>query len=253
MDSTFHLRQNQSKEVQQQGIQSILDDPNIDLELLAFPNIDIMENVSIAFVKMGISKVSKIVPRLFDWLQDLNWPGAQNIFDLLLTGEPDHIYPIWKQKIDEAQRLNDDEWIFWLRDFKRQYDDVTKHHDIYHYIFTLNCHLDNALANKSIDELSKNSHFDFHYLLRPLGPEYWENSARVLSTLSDEKIYDLLPGLLDWLQDPGWPGFDIIYRVLTRIKSLSLLENIDKKIDEAKDIPYSKWAQVLTSLKKDLF
>lgn len=38
----------------------------------------------------------------------------------------------------------------------------------------------------------------------------WENCARVLYEMSDERLEKYLPSLLEWLQDLNWPGALII-------------------------------------------
>lgn len=46
----------------------------------------------------------------------------------------------------------------------------------------------------------------------------WENCARALYEISDERLEKHLPSLLEWLQDLNWPGALII---LDRLKKFS--------------------------------
>lgn len=46
----------------------------------------------------------------------------------------------------------------------------------------------------------------------------WENCARALYEISDERLESYLPSLLEWLQDLNWPGALII---LDRLKIFS--------------------------------
>lgn len=46
----------------------------------------------------------------------------------------------------------------------------------------------------------------------------WENCARALYEISDERLEKYLPSLLEWLQDLNWPGALII---LDRLKNFS--------------------------------
>lgn len=46
----------------------------------------------------------------------------------------------------------------------------------------------------------------------------WENCARALYEMSDERLESYLPSLLEWLQDLNWPGALII---LDRLKLFS--------------------------------
>ena len=46
----------------------------------------------------------------------------------------------------------------------------------------------------------------------------WENCARALYEISDDRLEKYLPSLLEWLQDLNWPGALII---LDRLKNFS--------------------------------
>lgn len=48
--------------------------------------------------------------------------------------------------------------------------------------------------------------------------DIWENCARALYEIPDDRLEDYLPSLLEWLQDLNWPGALII---LDRLKKFS--------------------------------
>ena len=50
------------------------------------------------------------------------------------------------------------------------------------------------------------------------GKNIWENCARALYEISDDRLEKYLPSLLEWLQDLNWPGALII---LDRLKIFS--------------------------------
>ena len=59
---------------------------------------------------------------LFEWLQDMNWPGAWTIFDRLSSMpfallEDEYIY-----SRKRAERENDTLWLMALDDFKKEYE-----------------------------------------------------------------------------------------------------------------------------------
>lgn len=57
---------------------------------------------------------------LFEWLQDMNWPGAYTVFDRLLEipfSELEVEYSISRKR---AEKDNDELWLMALNDFKKQ-------------------------------------------------------------------------------------------------------------------------------------
>jgi hypothetical protein len=67
------------------------------------------KNAAIVLKKIGYPRVKSIIPELLQWIQDMNWPGAQEIVDLLVTID-DKIVPHVKQ----ALRSSDGIWIMWI-------------------------------------------------------------------------------------------------------------------------------------------
>jgi hypothetical protein len=67
------------------------------------------KNAAIVLMKIGYPRVKSIIPGLLKWIQDMNWPGAQEIADLLVTID-DKIVPYVKQ----ALKSGDGIWIMWI-------------------------------------------------------------------------------------------------------------------------------------------
>ena len=52
---------------------------------------------------------------------------------------------------------------------------------------------------------------DLNFLIMPPAPPLvWENCAKALYEMSDDKLEKYLPSLLEWLQDLNWPGALVI-------------------------------------------
>ncbi len=62
------------------------------------------------------------LPLLFEWLQDLNWPGAQTIFDRLSIMPASILEEDYAFSRRRAARENDDPWLLVLNDFEKQID-----------------------------------------------------------------------------------------------------------------------------------
>lgn len=54
------------------------------------------------------SEVVPLLPELMTWMQDMNWPVAQPVVELLLN-YPNEMTPL----VDEVLKGEDDMWIYW--------------------------------------------------------------------------------------------------------------------------------------------
>jgi hypothetical protein len=77
------------------------------------------------------------------------------------------------------------------------------------------------VQNKAIDLLKNIDDEKIGMLVQPIGKPCWENAAIVLKKIGYPRIKQVIPKLLEWLQDMNWPGACII---------LDLLQTIDKKV-----------------------
>lgn len=66
-------------------------------------------NAAMVLKKIGYPRVKAIIPELLEWIQDMNWPGAQEIVDLLITAD-DEIVPYVKKVLKSGDGI----WIIWL-------------------------------------------------------------------------------------------------------------------------------------------
>lgn len=58
---------------------------------------------------------------LFKWLEDINWPGADNILNRLMQYAPDAtFYYILEHCIKEALAFEEDSWLIILRNIKKE-------------------------------------------------------------------------------------------------------------------------------------
>lgn len=80
---------------------------------------------------------------------------------------------------------------------------------------------DDSIADQeaAIARIINDPLFDYSRLLQPQigGKSCWENCAKILCSLSDENLYPHMARLLEWLQDPNWPGAD---RISNRVRAL---------------------------------
>ena len=58
--------------------------------------------------KAGAELVIPLLPKLLEWIQDMNWPVAEPMVELLLQ-YPNEITPL----VEQVLRGDDDMWIYW--------------------------------------------------------------------------------------------------------------------------------------------
>lgn len=78
-----------------------------------------------------------VIDRLFVWLQDMNWPGAEIIYDYFLSCPYDNWIKSFERKVREALSEDDDEWLsslqklFWdMNPNEEAFTDV----EVFHFI-----------------------------------------------------------------------------------------------------------------------
>lgn len=70
----------------------------------------------------GYPMVADVIPELFMWLRDWNWPGVQEILNILLTIPKDILIKELEKITLIAKEENDDVWLYWLREFMKKKD-----------------------------------------------------------------------------------------------------------------------------------
>jgi hypothetical protein len=105
-----NLNCEQAQYLQDYAVSRLIDIEDVKLHLLLQPiSKNHWRNAAIVLKEIGYPRVKAIIPELLQWIQDMNWPGAQEIVDLLVTID-DKIVPYVKQ----ALKSGDGIWIMWI-------------------------------------------------------------------------------------------------------------------------------------------
>ncbi len=105
-----HLRWDTPKEQLEHAKERLKQLEDHELYLLVQP-VDKMhwDQAAELIIAIGYPRIQPILRGLLEWIQDLNWPGAQRIAELLASiGEP--LIPY----IKEAFKMNDPSWHYWI-------------------------------------------------------------------------------------------------------------------------------------------
>lgn len=96
------------------GIENLLRYINYDVKLLIQPqDLNLQwDKCAIIITKMEYQAVKPFLNALFEWLQDMNWPGALIIRDFLLTIPQDEFKRSYCTAFNTALKKGDDDWVY---------------------------------------------------------------------------------------------------------------------------------------------
>jgi len=77
--------------------------------------------------------------------------------------------------------------------------------------------------------------------------KYWRGCAQMIVKLNYERLRNILPGIFEWLQDPNWPGYIIIFNYLASLQGNEIHAILDAAIYRAAETHDGDW---MASLKR---
>jgi hypothetical protein len=87
------------------------------LYMLVLPGEDksLWQGAALALQRIGYPRIGVVMPQILTWLQDLNWPGAREIFDTLVQIDTQILMPHLKKALMEALETRDEDWLMWMK------------------------------------------------------------------------------------------------------------------------------------------
>lgn len=82
----------------------------------------IWENCAKVLVDKSNEELQPYLIKLFEWLKDMNWPGADLIFNRLILIPKESILPAYKYCASLAEKTDDFAWNLSLKHFNEQYN-----------------------------------------------------------------------------------------------------------------------------------
>lgn len=124
-----NLSWNASIDSQKKAINELVSMANLNSSTLIQPSgKEYWENAARALSTIGYPRIEEAIPGLFNWLQDLNWPGALIIMELLKSLPKEVIIRHLESAASEALSTDDDIWLInlstFLDNFKLQEHDL---------------------------------------------------------------------------------------------------------------------------------
>lgn len=108
----FQLSWDNSIAVQNEAVNQLVSYVDLDLTLLLQPlNKSYWDNAARVLFLKGYPIIKSIIPQLLEWIQDLNWPGATIIFELLQSVPKPLLLSYIESSIKKAKLDNDEDWL----------------------------------------------------------------------------------------------------------------------------------------------
>lgn len=215
---------------------------HLSVFIMPVEDMSIWENCSRIIIEKTDEELDRYIYDLFQWLKDMNWPGAYNIYERLIQFADDIFLPAYQYSLNVARKLEDHTWEKVLSDLYTEY--------IYY-------RLD---RNRPLDVQSKGLYLaETLVSIKPfIQPtqynncnDIWENCAVIVAKQSDDILSPYLEELLSWLKNMNTPG---ALHIFNRLNSYSdqycLCKSIDSCLKKARDCKDDEWINNLIALKR---
>lgn len=227
IDKIFeYLSWDSNNEIQKRGIELASNINNLSVLIMPIENKSIWENCAKVLIRKSDKELELYFFELFEWLKDMNWPGAYLIYDRLICVSTEKFLPAYQYSLSAAKQMQDRVWEMVLKDL------------FVEYVFKkIDCHMPSEIQSEGIS-LAKTIETITPFI-QPLTPKYnkniWGNCAVIISEKNDEELKPHLVELLEWLKDMNWPGaFSILNRLQKYSENNSIYSATNICIEKAK-------------------
>ncbi len=114
------------KKTQLIGIEKAKSIINLSVLFQPIESKSVWENCAIIISSKTNEQLKPYVISMFEWLQDMNWPGADIVFKRLLKMPFDMIQSPYNIVLNTAQKSGDYVWLNVLKDFIKMYKACNK-------------------------------------------------------------------------------------------------------------------------------
>ena len=123
IDKIFkYLSWDNDNAVQKRGIDLASQISNLSVLIMPVESKSIWENCAKVLINKSDEELQLYYIHLFEWLQDLNWPGAYLIYDRLLCVSDEYLLKAYQHSLSVAKKMEDSVWEKVLRDFLAEYN-----------------------------------------------------------------------------------------------------------------------------------
>jgi len=117
IDKIFEcLSWDNSNEIQKHGIEIASNINNLSVLIMPVEDKSIWENCAKVLISKSDEELWLYFGELFEWLKDMNWPGAYLIYDRLVCVSPERFLPAYQYSLLMAKQMQDRAWELALKD-----------------------------------------------------------------------------------------------------------------------------------------
>ena len=118
IDDIFgYLSWNNAPEVQSMGIEMAKKIKFLSVLIMPIEDKSVWENCAKVFASKSDDELDRYFIKLFEWIKDMNWPGADIIYRRLSLVPSQKIMWAYKYSVSIAEQTHDDIWNLVLSDF----------------------------------------------------------------------------------------------------------------------------------------
>ena len=105
-----------SNEIQECGMKLASNIKNLSVLIMPIENKNIWENCAKVLINKSDEELEPYLYKLFEWLQDMNWPGAYLIYDRLINISAEFFSNSYQYSLSVAKQMQDYSWENVLKD-----------------------------------------------------------------------------------------------------------------------------------------
>lgn len=118
IDDIFgYLSWNNAPEVQSMGIEMAKKIKFLSVLIMPIEDKSVWENCAKVLASKSDDELDRYFIKLFEWIKDMNWPGADIIYRRLSLVSSQKIMWAYKYSVSIAEQTHDDIWNLVLSDF----------------------------------------------------------------------------------------------------------------------------------------
>ena len=127
IDKVFeYLSWNNSNENQKRGIELASNINNLSVLIMPIEDKSIWENCAKILISKSDEELKLYFVELFEWLKDMNWPGAYLIYDRLILVSDEEFLPAYQYSLSVAKKMQDRVWEMVLKDLFIEWEKKNK-------------------------------------------------------------------------------------------------------------------------------
>lgn len=127
IDNLFYMLEcDNSLDIQDKGLKIASEVKHLSIFLRPIENKNVWENCAKVLTSKSNNELERYILFMFEWLQDMNWPGADIIYNRLLDFTIEEIEMCYRFSLNKARQTDDYPWYNCLLNFWKDYSNLNQ-------------------------------------------------------------------------------------------------------------------------------